>query len=141
MRIGFERPSYVAPVRRYARMDSVIADRGDLLMARVEDDGTVFEVHFDAVEATDVTLRFRRDGEKVGSVYNDDGTRRTMARLTVPGDRDFIGVEVPKSFVAAVLDAATEADRVVDPEAVEGYRLRVLDDVDGGNGAGDGSGG
>jgi hypothetical protein len=50
-----------------------------------------------------------------------------MARLTTgrEGD-DFIGVEVPKSFVAAVLDAAVEAGRVADETAVEGYRLRVL---------------
>ncbi|MFB6126022.1 MAG: hypothetical protein ABEJ79_01805 [Halolamina sp.] len=109
-------------------METVIAERDELLMARVEDDGMVFEVNFETVEATDVTLRFRRNGEKVGSVYNDDGTNRTMARLTVPGDADFIGVEVPKSFVAAVLDAAADADRLADPEATEGYRLRVLGD-------------
>jgi hypothetical protein len=86
----------------------------------------VFEVNFDELEATDVTLRFLRDGERVGSIYNDYGTRKTMARLTVPGDGDFIGVEVPKAFVADLLDTAAETDRLVDPTAAEAYRLRVL---------------
>lgn len=79
------------------------------------------------MEPTDVTLRFLRDGEKVGSIYNDDGTERTMARLVAAGDTtDFISVEVPKEFVAKILDAASEADRVTDESAAEGYRLRVL---------------
>lgn len=108
-------------------MDTTIAEHDGRMLARVEDDHMVFEVTFDSVEATDVTLRFIRDGEKVGSIYNDFGVEKTMARLTVPGDSDFIGVEVPKSFVAALLDAAVEAGRVEDETAVEGYRLRVLD--------------
>lgn len=108
-------------------MDSTIAEHDGRLLARIEDDHMVFEVSFDAVEATDVTLRFLRDGEKVGGIYNDFGIEKTMARLTVPGENDFIGVEVPKSFVADLLDAAVEADRVADETAVEGYRLRVLD--------------
>ena len=107
-------------------MDSVVATRDDRLLARIEDDHMVFEVTFDTVEVTDVTLRFRRDGEKVGSIYNDDGTTRTIARLTVSGDTDFIGVEVPKAFVAEILDAAVEAGRIENPEMIEGYRLRML---------------
>jgi hypothetical protein len=107
-------------------MDSFVVERDGRLLARAEDDHLVFEVSFDEIEVTDVTLRFLRDGEKVGSIYNDDGTRRTMARLTVPGESDFIGVEVPKAFVREVLDAAVEHDRVTNPDAVEGYRLRVL---------------
>jgi hypothetical protein len=97
------------------------------MLARMEGDDRVFEVNFDAIEPTDVTLRFRRDDERVGSIYNDDGTDRTMARLTTgrEGD-DFIGVEVPKEFVADLLDAASEAGRVTDEAAAEGYRLRVL---------------
>jgi hypothetical protein len=97
------------------------------MLARIEGDDRVFEVNFDAIEPTDVTLRFRRDDERVGSIYNDDGTDRTMARLTTgrEGD-DFIGVEVPKEFVADLLDAASEAGRVTDEAAAEGYRLRVL---------------
>jgi len=75
-----------------------------------------------------VTLRFIRDGERVGSIYNDDGTKRTMARLTTAREgTDFISVEVSKEFVAKLLDAAAEADRVTDTTALEGYRLRVLD--------------
>jgi hypothetical protein len=85
------------------------------------------EVSFETVEPTDVTLRFRRDGEKVGSIYNDDGTKQTMARLTTAreGD-DFIGVRVPKEFVSEVLTAAIETGRVTSESAAEGYRLRVL---------------
>ena len=72
-------------------------------------------------------LRFLRDGERVGSIYNDDGTSRTMARLTTAREgSDFISVEVPKGFVDDRLDAAVEADRVTDEAAAEGYRLRVL---------------
>lgn len=97
------------------------------MLARLEGGDRVFEVRFDALEPTDVTLRFRRDGERVGSVYNDDGTKRTMARLTTAREgTDFIGVEVPKEFVAEVLDTALETGRVTDETAAEGYRLRVL---------------
>jgi hypothetical protein len=105
---------------------TTIAEHDGRLLARVEDDHMVFEVNFDSLEATDVTLHFLRDGEKVGSIYNDHGTEKTMARLTVPGKSDFIGVEVPKSFVAELLDVASETDRVVDRTTAEGYRLRVL---------------
>jgi hypothetical protein len=105
---------------------TTIAEHDGRLLARLEDDDRVFEVSFDTLEATDVTLHFLRDGEKVGSIYNDDGTQRTMARLTVPGEGDFIAVEVPKSFVAEVLDVAGETDRVANPTEAEGYRLRVL---------------
>jgi len=108
-------------------MDTIVTERDGVMLARIEGDDRVFEVPFDAVEPTDVTLRFIRDGERVGSIYNDDGTDRTMARLTTARDgTDFMGVEVPKEFVAAVLDAAAEAGLVTDPDAAEGYRLRVL---------------
>jgi len=104
----------------------LVTEHDGRLLARIEDDQMVFEVTFDELEATDVTLRFRRDGEKVGSIYNDDGTERAMARLTVPGETDFISVEVPKAFVEQIVDAALETDRVTDETAIEGYRLRVL---------------
>ena len=107
-------------------MQTTIVEHDGRLLARLEDDDRVFEVGFDRLEATDVTLHVLRDGEKVGSVYNDDGTERTMARLTVPGGSDFIAVEVPKSFVAEVLDAAAETDRLVNPTDADGYRIRVL---------------
>nr|WP_136589036.1 hypothetical protein [Salinigranum halophilum] len=107
-------------------MNTKIVEHDGRLLARIEDDHMVFEVNFDTLAATDVTLHFLRDGEKVGSIYNDHGTQKTMARLTVPGDNDFIGVEVPKSFVAAVLDTAAETDRLADATDADGYRLRVL---------------
>ncbi|AAG19105.1 hypothetical protein [Halobacterium salinarum] len=108
-------------------MDTTVTELDGALLARLEATDRVFEVRFDALEVTDVTLRFRHDGDRVGSIYNDDGTDRTMARLTVPGDSDFIAVEVPTSFVAAIVDAATRTDRVATPERLAGYRLRVLD--------------
>jgi hypothetical protein len=107
---------------------TTITEREGHMLARIEDDDFVFEVTFETVEPTDVTLRFRRGGEKVGSIYNDDGTTKTMARLTTARDgTDFIGVRVPKEFVSAVLTAAVDAGRVTDESAAEGYRLRVLD--------------
>jgi hypothetical protein len=108
-------------------METTVTEHDGLMLARLESDDRVFEVSFDSIEPTDVTLRFVRDGDRVGSIYNDDGTERTMARLTTGrDDTDFIGVEVPKAFVTAVLDAALEAGRVADETAAEGYRLRVL---------------
>ena len=108
-------------------MDTTIAEQDGRMLARIEGDDRVFEVTFDTIEPTDVTLRFVRDDDRVGSIYNDDGTSRTMARLTTGRDgTDFIGVEVPKEFVAELLDAAAEAERITDETALEGYRLRVL---------------
>jgi hypothetical protein len=108
-------------------MKTTVAERDGVMLARVESDDRVFEVSFDAIEPTDVTLRFLRDGDRVGSIYNDDGTDRTMARLTTGRDgTDFIGVEVPKAFVSELLDAAVEAGRITDETTLEGYRLRVL---------------
>jgi hypothetical protein len=108
-------------------VQTTITEHAGLLLARIEDDDVVFEVNFETLEPTDVTLRFRRDGEKIGSIYNDDGTDRTMARLTTARDgTDFIGVRVPKEFVSEVLTAAVETGRVTDESAAEGYRLRVL---------------
>ncbi|ESS07103.1 MAG: hypothetical protein A07HB70_00662 [uncultured archaeon A07HB70] len=108
-------------------MKTIVTERDERMLARIEGDDRVFEVNFDSVEPTDVTLRFVRGGERVGSIYNDDGTDRTMARLTTgrEGD-DFIGIEVPKEFVAELLDAAADAGRVTDDAAAEGYRMRVL---------------
>ena len=109
-------------------MEVTIGEHDERMLARIEDTDRVFEVNFDSIEPTDVTLRFVRDGDRVGSIYNDDGTSRTMARLTTGRDgTDFISVEVPKEFVAKLLDAAAEADRVTDTTMLEGYRLRVLE--------------
>jgi hypothetical protein len=108
-------------------MKTTIIEHDGQMLARIEDDDRVFEVSFDRIEPTDVTVRFLRDDERVGSIYNDDGTSRTMARLTTGRNgTDFIGVAVPKEFVADVLDAAESAGRVTDGTALEGYRLRVL---------------
>ncbi len=108
-------------------METLVTEHDGHMLARLEADDRVFEVRFDAIEPTDVTLRFLRDEDRVGSIYNDDGTARTMARLTtVREGTDFVAVEVPKSFVTDLLDAAEEADRVTDDTALEGYRLRVL---------------
>ncbi len=108
-------------------METTIAEHDGLLMARIESEELVFEVNFERIEPTDVTLHFLRGGEIVGTIYNDGGTEQTMARLTTARNgADFIGVEVPKSFVADVLDAAEEAGRVTDERVAEGYRLRVL---------------
>jgi hypothetical protein len=105
----------------------LVTEHDGRLLARIEDDDMVFEVTFDRLEPTDVTLHFLRDGQQVGSIYNDDGTQRTMARLTVAGDSsDFISVEVPKSFVERIVDTAEETGRVTDEAALAGYRLRVL---------------
>jgi hypothetical protein len=108
-------------------MKTTVTEHNGLMLARIEDESFVFEVNFETIEPTDVTLRFQRDGEKVGSIYNDDGTEKTMARLTTDREgTDFIGVEVPKEFVSELLTAAVETGRVTDESAAEGYRMRVL---------------
>jgi len=108
-------------------MKTTVTEHDGLMLARIEDESFVFEVNFETIEPTDVTLRFHRDGEKVGSIYNDDGTEKTMARLTTDREStDFIGVEVPKEFVSELLAAAVETGRVTDESAAEGYRMRVL---------------
>jgi len=108
-------------------MKTTVTEHDGLMLARIEDESFVFEVNFETIEPTDVTLRFHRDGEKVGSIYNDDGTEKTMARLTTDREStDFIGVEVPKEFVSELLTAAVETGRVTDESAADGYRMRVL---------------
>ncbi|ELZ30255.1 hypothetical protein C475_00932 [Halosimplex carlsbadense 2-9-1] len=108
-------------------MPSIVEAVDGGIMARYESDSAVFEVTFETLRVNDVTLHFERDGEKVGSIYNDDGTERTMARLVTSGE-DFIGVEVPKSFVAEILAVAEDRDRAADGRSTpERYRLRVLD--------------
>lgn len=112
--------------RRYG-METTITEHDGRMLARLEGGDRVFEVAFDLIEPTDVTLRFIRDDDRVGSIYNDDGTDRTMARLTTGRDgSDFIGVEVPTEFVTELVNAASEAGRITDETALEGYRLRVL---------------
>ncbi len=108
-------------------MKTIVTEHDGLLLARIEDDDRVFEVSFESIDPRDVTLRFLRDDEQVGSIYNDDGTDRTMARLQTGREgADFLSVEVPKEFVAELLDTAIETGRVTDETAAEGYRIRVL---------------
>lgn len=110
-----------------ADFETTVTEHDGRMLARIEGRDRVFEVTFDTIEATDVTLRIIRDDERVGSIFNDDGTKRTMARLTTAREgTDFIAVEVPKTFVAELLDVAVESGRVTDETAIEGYRLRVL---------------
>lgn len=106
--------------------NSTVTEHDGRLMVRYETPEMVFEVNCDEVEVTDVTLRFLSEGDVIGSIYNDHGTEKTMAHLSTPGEGDFIGVEVPKSFVRDLLDTAVGTDRVTgaDPEA---YALRMLD--------------
>jgi hypothetical protein len=109
-------------------VETTIRELDGRLLARIEDESMVFEVNADTVAVRDVTLHFLRDGERVGSIYNDHGTEKTMAHLDTSGN-DFIGVEVPKSFVASVLDAAAEQGRLDESAAsAAGYRTRVLKD-------------
>ena len=98
------------------------------VLARLESRSSVVEFTFDLVEATDVTLRLYRDDTQIGSIYNDDGTDRTMARIVTNRDgSSFVGIEVPKEFVREILDVAEENDMINSATKVEGYRMRVLD--------------
>ncbi|MUV89885.1 hypothetical protein GJ629_08250 [Halapricum sp. CBA1109] len=109
-------------------VESTIAEVEGRLLARIESESMVFEVSADALSATDVTLHFLRDGDRVGSIYNDHGTEKTMAHLDTPGETDFVGVEVPKSFVEELLGFAEETGRIADDSgSIEGYRIRMLD--------------
>lgn len=96
------------------------------LMARVEEDSHVFEVNFDTLKVKDVSIAFYRDGERMGSIYNDDGTERTMARLETKGEEDFISVEVDKKFVSMILERAAEEEILTtEKSSVEAYRTRI----------------
>jgi hypothetical protein len=92
-------------------MRTTVTEHAGLLLPLIEEDEFVFEVNFETSEPTDVILRFRRDGERVGSIY-DDETEKTIARLrTAREGADFIGVPVPKEFVSGVPTAAVETGR------------------------------
>lgn len=96
-------------------METTVTEHDGRGFARLESDDRVFAVSFDAIEVTDITLRFLREDSQVGSIYYDDGTTRTVARLTTGRDgTDFISVEMPKGFVVEVLDFAIKTDRVTD---------------------------
>jgi hypothetical protein len=64
-------------------MESVVTEHDGRLLARIEDDRMVFEVSFDRLEPTDVTLRFYRNGKKVGNLQR----RRNRAHDGAAHDR------------------------------------------------------
>lgn len=76
-------------------METTVTEHDGVMLARLGSDDRVFEVSFDSIEPIDVTLRFLRDGGHVGSIYDDGGTKRTMARLTTGREgTNFIGVKL-----------------------------------------------
>lgn len=96
------------------------------MMARIEKDDYIFEVNYDTLVVKDVVLAFYRNGERVGSIYNDDGTKRTMARLEPVGEEDFISTRVSKSFVKKVIsESKTEGMIDRDSSSVEAYKKRM----------------
>lgn len=98
----------------------------DYMMARVEDDSRVFEVNFDKVKVDDVTLSFHKNGERVGSIYNDDGTERLMARLETKGKEDFISTKVSKEFVKTILEQAEEKGFLTNgSSSPKAYKTRI----------------
>ena len=84
-------------------METTIAEHGGHMIARIDGKDRVFEVAFDTIEPTDVTLRFIRDDERVGSIYNDDGTARTMARLTTGREGSDFVMALGSPLVSRVL--------------------------------------
>ena len=84
-------------------METTIAEHGGHMIARIDGKDRVFEVAFDTIEPTDVTLRFIRDDERVGSIYNDDGTARTMARLATGREGSDFVIALGSPLVSRVL--------------------------------------
>jgi hypothetical protein len=105
----------------------IIANEVDgRLIAMVEENTHIFEVNLDSLKVKDVVLAFYNSGERVGSIYNDDGTKRTMARLETKGEEDFISVEVEKEFVSKILERAAKENMILTEEtSVEAYRTRL----------------
>lgn len=98
----------------------------DHLMARVDDENRVFEANFDTLKVKDVVLVFQRDGERIGSIYNDDGTKRSMARLNTLNDEDFISVKVSKQFVEKILEKASQENMIQEQgTTLEAYKKRL----------------
>ena len=84
-------------------METTIAEHGGHMIARIDGKDRVFEVAFDTIEPTDVTLRFIRDDERVGTIYNDYGTARTMARLTTGREGSDFVIALGSPLVSRVL--------------------------------------
>lgn len=107
-------------------MDSVVK-LDNHLMARVEKENYIFEVNYDELKIKDVVLVFYRHGERVGSIYNDDGTNRTMARLETRKEEDFISTRVSKSFVNKVINTSKKEGFISKNSgtSIEAYRNRM----------------
>lgn len=102
----------------------------DALMVRFEEDDRIVEANCDELVVKDVVLGLKRDGEQIGSIYNDDGTEKVFIRLSTPGEHDFISFQIPKTFVQELLDTAIAQDRVTQQASVDGYRTRMALDTD-----------
>ena len=96
------------------------------LMARIDTNSKVFEVNFTELRVHDVTLSFHMNGQRVGSIYNDDGTERLMARLNTVGEEDFISFEVDRGFVAEILEKAEESEYLEQgSSSLKAYKTRM----------------
>ena len=96
------------------------------MMARIDTDSKVFEVNFDELRVHDVTLSFHMDDQRVGSIYNDDGTERLMARLNTVGEEDFISFKVNREFVAEILEKAQVSDYLKQGSStLKAYKTRM----------------
>jgi hypothetical protein len=96
------------------------------MMVRIDTDSKVFEVNFDELRVHDVTLSFHMNGQRVGSIYNDDGTERLMARLNTVGEEDFISFKVNRGFVAEILDKAEESGYLEQgSSSLKAYKTRM----------------
>ena len=96
------------------------------LMARIDTKSKVFEVNFTELRVHDVTLSFHMNGQRVGSIYNDDGTERLMARLNTVGEEDFISFKVDRGFVAEILEKAEESGYLEQgSSSLKAYKTRM----------------
>ena len=96
------------------------------MMARIDNDSKIFEVNFSELRVHDVTLSFHMNDQRVGSIYNDDGTERLMARLNTVGEEDFISFKVNREFVAEILEKAEESDYLEQgSSSLEAYKTRM----------------
>jgi|GEM_PF-311810 hypothetical protein len=98
----------------------------DRLMARIDADSKVFEVNFNELRVHDVTLSFHMNNQRVGSIYNDDGTDRLMARLNTVGEEDFMSIKVDRSFVAEILERSRESGYIKQgSSSLKAYKTRM----------------
>ncbi len=98
----------------------------DSMMARIDTDSKVFEVNFDELRIHDVTLSFHMDDQRVGSIYNDDGTERLMARINTVGEEDFISFKIDREFVAEILEKAQVSGYIEQgSSSLEAYKTRM----------------